>query len=167
MSDIAEIPDLDGIEAAEGGPGQCPPGRHLMVVKEANSETKQEIVNGQTIVKTRHDYVFEAMDPQIVGKVAREGFNLWVPFSVQLYKAFLAACGFTTFKGLNTAMVKGRVVLVTVEHETFAGREGKQATSAKAKRFEPGNAALASLVSGGSTASKPVASVEGAQRVAF
>lgn len=158
----APIDDLTNVETMEGGAGQAPPGKHLMMITAVETEDK-----GAGKGKM-HSVRFEVMGGEHAGKVAADNFCMWVPVGAGRFKALLAAAGFTTFVGLRTGMLKGKIVLVTVEHETFTVRDGKdagkQASSAKAKAFENGSAAMGALVSG--SASKAVAPADG-PKVAF
>lgn len=159
----APIEDLTGVEAASGGAGQAPNGKHLMMISGVESEDKGKEKG------MMHSVAFEVVGGENAGKVATENFCMWVPFGKSKFVGLLTAAGFPPpHVGLRTSILKGRLALVTVENEPFVVKDGKDAGktvyTAKAKAFESGTAAMQNIVSG--AAAPAVAKADGA-RVAF
>lgn len=159
---MPEIEDLSGTAPLDGFAPQCPPGRHLMVVREVECEKKDAGIYYTVNV--------EAMSPEIAGSVAREGFAFYGKDGGAVakgrFRSFLDACQLPP-KGVTTEMCKGRLVLVTVVNEPFkSNTSGKMLDSAKASKFEVAPPdAMQKLFA--ASAPAPVAPVAGASKVDF
>lgn len=140
-----EIPDLDGVEAAEASAPQAPPGRFLLVVTHAE-ESESEAKNKQ------HWYTFSVIGGPHHGKVAKQNFNIGHDFGKQIYKGFLVALGFKVFKGLLLENTKGKILMGTVVEEEYTIKQGKnagkKAKSAKVIEFADGSEEFKKFMAG-------------------
>lgn len=164
---MALLPDMDGVDATSGGPGQCPAGWHLMAVQGIEEKDKNE--KGNVV----HVVTFSCLEPEHLGKVAKENFTTTHPVGLSRYKGLVLACGFNEAqlkaKQVSTEMLKGRPVKIFVIEEPFQTLEGKAAKSSKAASWESGADEYRKLVTaatGGAKdqASTPAAATAGAQK---
>lgn len=126
---MAEIPDLSSDRIYTGkSEGQMPVGRHLMMV---NYVDPGYSAAGNSI----HKVEFVGIDSPNEGRVAKENFNLDHEIGRGKYKGLIVCLGFSTFVGLDTQHLHGRMIYVRVEHEPFVTEEGKTVQVAKAVAF--------------------------------
>jgi hypothetical protein len=127
---MAEIPDLSHDRIYTGkSEGQMPVGRHLMMVNYVDGDGISQAGN------SIHKVEFVGIDNPNEGKVAKENFNLDHEIGRGKYKGMIACLGFSSFVGLKTDQLHGKLLYVRIEHEPFTTEEGQVVQVAKAVGF--------------------------------